>query len=90
MYCSKCGNQMEENEKFCSSCGATNEGQPQTSASGEKGEQIKALLQNKKLVLGAIGALIVIVLVVGGMMNKDNTNNSPMNVTKALFKAIDR
>ena len=90
MYCSKCGNQVEENAKFCGGCGATTQEQSEASVSGEKKDQVMVLPQNKKLVFGGLGALVVIVLVVVLMNKGGGINNSPMNVTKALFKAIDK
>lgn len=93
MYCNKCGNQLEASAKFCDGCGAINEKNVVgSSVSENKNNQLTALSQNKKLIFGALGALavVVIIIIASMLMNKDKINNSPVNVAKALFTAIDK
>lgn len=90
MYCNKCGKQLEASAKFCDGCGAINEKNAVGSNVNEnKNNQLTALIQNKKIVLGVL--VVVVILIIGSIfINKNNINNSPVGVAKALFTAMDK
>jgi len=65
--CGKCGSQMKEQSKFCKSCGSGLSG----SAASLNDKKARVMSQERTWVKPAVIALVVVVVVVGGLLFRD-------------------
>lgn len=91
MYCTKCGSQIEENQRFCPNCGAEQKNQNNQNNQGEGSPQAKPERKpepapvrseatakkggNKKKGVGIFAAAAVVVFAAGGFWLMKNANS---------------
>ena len=77
MYCTKCGTNNEDNNTFCKNCGAKlvkpANSSPVSSASSSSGVAQAAKAVNVKLIAGIAAALVVVVVAVGVLTNRNKS-----------------
>jgi len=96
MYCTKCGSEIIENEKFCNQCGNSTAGEATPELTAESGLPLTAATKAKRinpilifaLVIG--GLTLVLLLLKGSSGVTLGNSNTPEGVTKAFMEAIVR
>lgn len=88
-YCSNCGNQLEDDAKFCSVCGMQ-QGQTPTPEEKTEIEQLKKEKKFKPVVGIAVGVVVVIAIicVIFGVATK-NKKQSPKKIMEAFTQYYD-
>ena len=90
MYCTKCGTNNEDNNTFCKNCGAKlvkpANSSPVSSASSSSGVAQAAKAVNVKLIAGIAAALVVVVVAVGVLTNRNKSEdmNDNIKATEAM------
>ena len=79
MYCGKCGKQLEEDEKYCTTCGGA--------VNIHENNHMEKLKDKKVIGLGITIIAVCILLFVG--IKGQDVNRSPLSVTKGVFEATD-
>ncbi|HWP97936.1 MAG TPA: zinc-ribbon domain-containing protein [Syntrophomonadaceae bacterium] len=96
MYCSKCGSEIIQNQKFCNQCGNSIDGEGTPELTAESGLPLTIATKTKKTnpiliaALGIGGLLLVLLFLKGSFGVTLGTSNTPEGVTKAFMEAIVR
>lgn len=94
MYCTKCGSEIIENDKFCSQCGNSTAGEGIPVLAPESGSPLTAAPKAKKInpiliVALSIGGLLLVLLLSKGFSGMTlGTSNTPEGVSKAFMETI--
>lgn len=93
MFCRKCGNKIEENEKFCSKCGTPCIQNMQTGGQVNKVPE-KSVIKKKSLLTQwwfwfIVVGVVVVGIIIGLSVEEDNGYNDVSSYTKAeIYEAL--
>ncbi|HWP97945.1 MAG TPA: zinc-ribbon domain-containing protein [Syntrophomonadaceae bacterium] len=96
MYCSKCGSEIIENQRFCNKCGYSIAGEGTPELTAESGLPLTVATKAKRInpiliVALVIGGLLLVLLFLKGCFGVTlGTSNTPEGVTKAFMETIVR
>ena len=80
MYCSKCGKEVNEKDKFCENCGT------QIHPSKNNSSSNKNTSKKRKVITNIICVIVVVALIVGIQLIVNNANKSSMEYGKSVVE----
>ena len=93
MFCTKCGTKNEDNNAFCKNCGAKlvkpAVNSSVNSAPSSSGVALAAKAVNVKLIAGLAVALVVVVMVVGGLTNRNKSKDMNDNKVAEAMNVVE-